>query len=173
MSIQLHYPPPGCTGRWNCKSCRQAGFVFTCKSCKRKRPWCLGANDDHPNCCNICRHRWHHLDHERRPGASPSVARTVATSPGWRLDGIMTNLGCKKVLIRRGELLLVLDEKDGGSMMHNGAEVVVKVVGSPRNGLFKCILPDEPGHQMYLHVDCEGQEWRRLKSSAIRQSDRT
>ena len=60
MSSQLPYPPPGCTGRWNCKACRQAGFVFACDFCRRIRPWCLGVNDDHPNCCDVCRHRWHH-----------------------------------------------------------------------------------------------------------------
>jgi hypothetical protein len=53
------YPPPGCSGRWNCAACRKAGMVFKCKSCKRQRPWCIGATDRHPGCCDICRCRRH------------------------------------------------------------------------------------------------------------------
>jgi hypothetical protein len=67
----------------------------------------------------------------------------------------------KKAIVHKGEHLLVLDEKDGGSMMHNGAEMIVKVDGWIRFGLFRCILPEDPDHVLYLHVEGEGREWKR------------
>jgi hypothetical protein len=54
MTARVPYPPPSCTGRWDCKACRKAGFVFDCKTCKRKRPWCVGVTDEHPGCCDVC-----------------------------------------------------------------------------------------------------------------------
>jgi len=53
------YPPKGCIGANNCKACREAGFMFRCHRCFRKRPWCVGCSDAHPNICDACHYAIH------------------------------------------------------------------------------------------------------------------
>ncbi len=72
----------------------------------------------------------------------------------------MTKPSPKKAIVRKGEFLLVL--RDGGSMMYDGVEMIARVAGRSRDGLFRCVLVDDPLFNMYLHVGGEGQEWKRM-----------
>lgn len=36
-------------GRYNPTACR-----YTCAGCKRRVPWCYGADDDYPELCDDC-----------------------------------------------------------------------------------------------------------------------
>ena len=49
------YPPYGCASNVNCKMCP----LFTCGRCKKKRPWCIGADGPHPSWCDLCWSAYH------------------------------------------------------------------------------------------------------------------